>query len=100
MPRASSLAAAVPGGRRRRPPPLRRLLLVHGTADDNVHLQHTMAMTEALTAAGVSFEQMVISNVSDIIMSLFSDNPETFKASFLFKTLSLWIMCLQFVNLL
>lgn len=31
-------------------------LLIHGSADDNVHLQHTMRMVEALVQAGKEFE--------------------------------------------
>jgi dipeptidyl-peptidase-4 len=34
-----------------------RLLLVHGLADDNVHPQNTVVMSDALTAAGMPFEQ-------------------------------------------
>ena len=36
-----------------------RLLIVHGDADDNVHVQNTMAMVDALQAAGKPFEMML-----------------------------------------
>jgi dipeptidyl-peptidase-4 len=35
------------------------LLLVHGTGDDNVHLQNTMQMTQAFIEAGKRFELML-----------------------------------------
>ncbi|HEX8298471.1 MAG TPA: S9 family peptidase [Rubricoccaceae bacterium] len=35
------------------------LLIVHGDADDNVHVQNTMAMVDALQAAGKPFEMML-----------------------------------------
>lgn len=38
------------------------LLLVHGSADDNVHFQNTMEMSEALVQAGVPFEMAVYTN--------------------------------------
>lgn len=34
-------------------------LLVHGTADDNVHYQNTIEMADALIEAGVDFEMMI-----------------------------------------
>lgn len=36
-----------------------RLLIVHGDADDNVHVQNTVVMADALIAAGKQFEMML-----------------------------------------
>ena len=38
------------------------LLLVHGTSDDNVHLQNTIQMTDALIKSGKQFRLMVYPN--------------------------------------
>lgn len=35
------------------------LLLVHGTADDNVHIQQTMALARSLASLGSMFRQQV-----------------------------------------
>lgn len=37
-------------------------LLVHGSADDNVHLQNTMEFSEAMVQAGVPFQMMIYTN--------------------------------------
>ena len=36
-----------------------RLLIMHGTADDNVHLQNTIEMTRALNRAGKQYDMMI-----------------------------------------
>ena len=39
-----------------------KMLLVHGTADDNVHFQNTLEFAEAMVQAGVQFQMMVYTN--------------------------------------
>ncbi len=39
-----------------------RLLIVHGSADDNVHAQNTYEMTEKLVQAGVQFDMAIYTN--------------------------------------
>jgi dipeptidyl-peptidase-4 len=53
------------------------LLLVHGTSDDNVHLQNTIQMTDALIKAGKQFGLMIYPNKTHGIAG-----PETRKQLF------------------
>ncbi|MCK3684843.1 S9 family peptidase [Maribellus sp. YY47] len=39
-----------------------RLLIIHGSADDNVHVQNTFEMTEELVQAGVQFDMAIYTN--------------------------------------
>ncbi len=39
-----------------------KLLLIHGSADDNVHAQNTMEFTEAMVQAGVPFDMAIYTN--------------------------------------
>lgn len=38
----------------------RKFLIIHGTADEKVHYQHTLYLTKALIHGGVSFTEQVI----------------------------------------
>jgi dipeptidyl-peptidase 4 len=38
------------------------LLIIHGTADDNVHVQNTLEFTEALVQAGIQFDMHLYTN--------------------------------------
>lgn len=39
-----------------------KILIVHGSSDDNVHVQNTMELTEALVQAGVQFDMAIYTN--------------------------------------
>jgi len=39
-----------------------RLLIIHGTADDNVHIQNTYEMTAQMVQAGVQFDMAIYTN--------------------------------------
>ncbi|MBP3355600.1 MAG: S9 family peptidase [Rikenellaceae bacterium] len=41
-----------------------KLLIVHGTGDDNVHVQNTYEMTRALTRAGKQFDMMIYTDAN------------------------------------
>jgi dipeptidyl-peptidase 4 len=41
-----------------------KFMIIHGTADDNVHLQNTVEMVDRMIAAGVQFEMMLYPNHS------------------------------------
>lgn len=51
-----------------------RLLIIHGSADDNVHLQNTMEMARALDRAGKQFDMMIYPDVNHSMLPDFWRN--------------------------
>jgi Dipeptidyl aminopeptidases/acylaminoacyl-peptidases len=45
-----------------------RLMLVHGTADDNVHFQNTLYYTEELVNAGKQYDMQVYTDKNHSIL--------------------------------
>ena len=45
-----------------------KLLLCHGTADDNVHIQHSMLFVENMVKAGIDFEMQIYPNKNHSIL--------------------------------
>ena len=44
------------------------LLMIHGTADDNVHIQNTYLMTDKLVEAGKIFDMQIFTNKNHSIL--------------------------------
>jgi dipeptidyl-peptidase 4 len=59
---ASLLTYAAP----RKDQPVRPLLLIHGTADDNVHYAHTMKLVDAMERAGRPFELLPLVGITHL----------------------------------
>lgn len=64
-----------------------KLLLIHGTADDNVHVQNTLELSERLVQANKKFDMMLYTNRNHSIyggntrIHLFSKIEDFFKAN-------------------
>ncbi len=61
------------------------LLIIHGTADDNVHFQNTMEMTRALNREGKQYDMMVYPDQNH---SMMPDNTFNVRAKMISYTLS------------
>jgi len=59
---ASLLTFAAP----KKDQPMRPILLVHGTADDNVHYTHTMKLVDAMERAGRPFDLMPLVGITHL----------------------------------
>lgn len=62
-----------------------KYLLIHGTADDNVHFQNAMELVKALNEAGVEYDQFFFPNKNHFIMG---GNTRTY----LYKKLAKYIL--------
>ncbi|KAJ8683545.1 hypothetical protein QAD02_019337 [Eretmocerus hayati] len=68
----------------------KKFMLIHGTADNNVHFEHTMALTRALVDADVLYDQVVYPDEDHNLWGVWSH---------LYKTMDkFWSECFQYTR--
>jgi dipeptidyl-peptidase-4 len=61
-----------------------RLIIIHGTADDNVHIQNTMEMAAALNRAGKQYDMMIYPDQNH---SMYPDDADNIRRKMIQYTL-------------
>ncbi len=72
---------------RERLSPATRLLLIHGTADDNVHFQNTVEMARRLNAAGAQYDMMIYPDQNHSMMPRDTGNVRRKMIAYLLENL-------------